>query len=308
MMNLNQLRALYCVVKTGTFARAAEELFVTEPAVYIQVRSLEKDMGFILLDRFGKELQPTEMGKLLYDYAEKIFGLVAEATQAVQELKDLKSGSLRLGVTKALSQYLMPSVIANFQDRHPHLSIHLDERSSRELVEGILLHRFELAIAAKVPYPKRVAVVPFTRDELILVGSPSSKLLKQDKVTLENLTAESIIFSDARSATKFTMWHEFEIRGLSPTSIIEAGSTEFIKSLVKKGKGYAFIASICVREDINNGTLAAIPLAEGSFNMDICIIHLKGKTLSPAAAAFVSFLQKDKGSRTLTKLVDGLVK
>ena len=84
MMNLNQLRALYCVVKTGTFAKAAEELCVTEPAVYIQVRSLERDMGFTLLDRFGKELRPTEIGKLLYDYAEKIFNLVDEATQCRQ--------------------------------------------------------------------------------------------------------------------------------------------------------------------------------------------------------------------------------
>ena len=106
MMNLNQLRALYCVVKTGSFAKAAEELFVTEPAVYIQVRSLERDMGFTLLDRFGKELHPTEMGKLLYNYGEKIFSLVEEATQAVHELQDLKRGSLRLGAAKALAQYM----------------------------------------------------------------------------------------------------------------------------------------------------------------------------------------------------------
>ena len=90
MMNLNQLRALYCVVRTGTFAKAAEELCVTEPAVYIQVRSLERDMGFTLLDRFGKELRPTETGKLLYDYAEKIFNLVEEATSAVKEMQDLR--------------------------------------------------------------------------------------------------------------------------------------------------------------------------------------------------------------------------
>lgn len=105
MMNLNQLRALYCVVKTGAFAKAAEELCVTEPAVYIQVRSLERDMGFVLLDRFGKELHPTEMGRVLYDYAEKIFGLVEEATQAVQELQDLKSGSLRRGVRNLSSPW-----------------------------------------------------------------------------------------------------------------------------------------------------------------------------------------------------------
>lgn len=307
MMNLNQLRALYCVVKTGTFAKAAEELCVTEPAVYIQVRSLERDMGFTLLDRIGKELRPTEIGKLLYDYGEKIFSLVEEATHAVQELQDLRKGSLRLGAAKALAQYLMPVMIPTFQDRHPHVSIHLDEKSSLGLVDGILNHQFELAIVARVPYPERLAVIPFTVDELILVASPRSKLLQKDKVTLQDLTAESIILTDARSATKFTVWHEFGKRGLTPTSIIEAGNTEFIKSLVKKGKGYAFLSHICVREDLRNGTLVAIPLDEGNFTMGIDIIHLKGKTLSPAAATFLYFLQENKGSNNLTKLADDLV-
>ncbi len=307
MMNLNQLRALYCVVKQGTFAKAAEELCVTEPAVYIQVRSLERDMGFTLLDRFGKELRPTEIGKLLYDYAEKIFSLVEEATYAVKELQDLKKGCLRLGAAKALAQYFLPVIVSSFQDRYPHIAVHLDERSSRGLVDGILHHRFELAIVARVPYPERLAIIPFTKDELILVASPRSKLLKKARVTLQDLTTEPIILTDAKSATKFNIWHEFEKRGLAPASIIEAGNTEFIKSLVKKGKGYAFLSSICVREDLRNGTLVAIPLDEGTISMGIDIIHLKGKTLSPAAATFLYFLQENKGSRNLTKLADDLL-
>jgi len=307
-MNLNQLRALYCVVKTGTFAKAAEELFVTEPAVYIQVRSLERDMGFTLLDRFGKELRPTEIGKLLYDYAEKIFDLVEEATHAVKELQDLRRGSLWLGTAKALAQYLMPVIISTFQDRHPHISIHLDERSSRELVDGILQHRFELAIVARFPYPDRVEVIPFTRDELLLVASPRSKLLMKDRVNLKDLTSEPIIFTDARSATKFNIWQEFEKRDLKPASIIEAGNTEFIKYLVKNDKGYAFLSNICVREEIKKGEMIAVPLVEGSFTMEIDIIHLKGKTLSPAAATFLHFLQENKKSNNLTKLTDDLLR
>ena len=309
-MNLNQLRALYCVVKTGTFAKAAEELCVTEPAVYIQVRSLERDMGFTLLDRFGKELRPTEFGKLLYDYADKIFNLVEEATAAVKELQDLRKGSLRLGTAKALAQYLMPVIISSFQDRHPHLSIRLDERSSRELVDGILQHRYELAIVAQVPYPERVVILPFTRDDLLLVVSPRCKLLTKESangVSLKDLAAESIILTDARSATKFNIWQEFEKRGLKPASVIEAGNTEFIKYLVKNGKGYAFLSNICVREEIRKGELTVIPLVEGTFTMEIDIIYLKGKTLSPAAVSFLHFLQENKKSSNLTQLTDDLL-
>jgi DNA-binding transcriptional LysR family regulator len=307
MMNLNQLRALYFVVKTGTFAKAAEGLCVTEPAVYIQVRSLERDMGFTLLDRFGKELRPTEIGKLLYDYAEKIFNLVDEATTAVKELQDLRKGSLRLGAAKTLAQYLMPVIVSSFQDRYPHIAIHLDERSSRELVQGILQHRFELAIVARIPYPDRINVMPFTTDELVLVVSPYSRLLNKKSISLKELSAEPVIFTDAGSATKFNIWQEFEKRGLKPEAIIEAGNTEFIKQLVRKDKGYSFLGNLCVREELKRGELATIPLEEGVFIMDIDVIQLKGRTLSPAAATFLNFLQVNKESVNVTKLMDDLL-
>jgi DNA-binding transcriptional LysR family regulator len=307
MMNLNQLRALYFVVKTGTFAKAAEGLCVTEPAVYIQVRSLERDMGFTLLDRFGKELRPTEIGKLLYDYAEKIFNLVDEATTAVKELQDLRNGSLRLGAAKTLAQYLMPVIVSSFQDRYPHIAIHLDERSSRELVQGILQHRFELAIVARIPYPDRINVMPFTTDELVLVVSPYSRLLNKKSISLKELSAEPVIFTDAGSATKFNIWQEFEKRGLKPEAIIEAGNTEFIKQLVRKDKGYSFLGNLCVREELKRGELATIPLEEGVFIMDIDVIQLKGRTLSPAAATFLNFLQVNKESVNVTKLMDDLL-
>lgn len=307
-MNLNQLRAFYSVIKTGTFSKAAEELCVTEPAVFIQVRSFERYLGFTLLDRFGKELRPTEIGSVLYEYAEKIFTLVDEATHAVKELQDLKKGSLRLGVTKALAQYLMPLIIPTFQDRYPHIAVYLNDSSSRELVEGILQHRYELAMVARVPYPERINVIPYTKDEILLVVSPHSNLSKREKVSLTELAEESVILTDSRSAIKFSIWKEFEKRGLQPAAIIEADNIAFIKQLVKKGKGYSFLASICVREEIQRGELSTISLEEGSFTMDIDVIHLKGKTLSPAASRFLYFLQEHRESTSLGKLTDEIMK
>lgn len=308
IMNLNQLRAFYSVIKTGTFSKAADELCVTEPAVFIQVRSFERYLGFTLLDRFGKELRPTEIGSVLYEYAEKIFTLVDEATHAVKELQDLKKGYLRLGVTKALAQYLMPLIVPTFQDRYPHIAVYLNESSSRELVEGILQHRYELAIVARVPYPERINVIPYTRDEILLVVSPHSNLSKREKVSLTELAEESVILTDSRSAVKFLIWKEFEKRGLQPAAIIEADNIAFIKQLVKKGKGYSFLASVCVREEIQRGELSTISLEEGSFTMDIDVIHLKGKTLSPAASRFLYFLQEHRESTSLGKLTDEIMK
>jgi DNA-binding transcriptional LysR family regulator len=304
MMNLNQLRAFHAVAKTGAFSKAAEELFVTEPAVFIQVRCLERYLGFKLLDKFGKDLRPTEVGRMLFDYAEKIFGLVQEANKAIKELQDLKSGELRIGSAKALAQYLMPVVVSSFQDFYPRIKVLLSEGASDELVKGILNHQFELALVARVPYPERINVIPFSKDKVIVVVSPENKLVGKEEVSLAELNEQPVICRDAGSATRFAMWAEFDRLGLKPSALVEAGNTEFIKDMVKKDKGYSFLASICVRNEIKRGDLATVHLKGGELTLDIDIIHLKGKTLSPAAATFLNFLKESAEIEDLGKTAD----
>jgi DNA-binding transcriptional LysR family regulator len=175
-------------------------------------------------------------------------------------------------------------------------------------VEGILQHRYELAVVARVPYPEKIAFIPYTRDDILLVVSPHHRLATRDTVSLPELAKEQVILTDAKSAVKFSMWHEFEKRNLRPAAIIEAGNIDFIKQLVEKGKGYSFLASICVREEITKGVLTTIPVENGEFTMDIDIIHLKGKTLSPAAAKFLSFMQENRDTSSLGKLMDEIRK
>jgi DNA-binding transcriptional LysR family regulator len=202
----------------------------------------------------------------------------------------------------------MPLLIPGFQDRYPHVAVYMDGGSSRGLVEGILQHRYELAVVARVPYPERITFIPYTQDKILLVVSPHHSLAKKKKVSFEELAKEPVILTDAKSAVKFSVWKEFEKRGLQPAAIIEAGNIEFIKQWVEKGKGYSFLASVCVREEIKRGALLAIPLEEDDFAMNIDIIHLKGKTLSPSASKFLYFMQENRDSTSLGKLMDEITK
>lgn len=296
------------VIKKGTFSSAANELCVTEPAVFIQVRSLERQLGFTLLDRFGKELRPTEVGRLLYEYAEKIFTLVDEASVAVKELQDLKKGALRIGVTNTLAQHFMSFVISAFRDSYPNIAVRLNQGGSEELVQGILDHRFELAIVARVHYPEKIHVIPFSKEEVLPIVSPKSILARKKQVTIEDLAAEPIICTSTGTATKLLMQGTFEKRGLKPKAIIEAENREFIKHLVKEGNGYAFLASLSVRDEIEKGELVALDLEEGELTMEIDIIHLKGKTLSPAASMFLHFIQDFRNLNNLTKIIEEMKK
>jgi DNA-binding transcriptional LysR family regulator len=306
MLNLNQLRAFYSVVRMGSFSKAAEELFVTEPAVFVQVRSLEQWLGFKLFDRAGKDLSLTETGRLLFEYAERIFSLVDETERVIKEVTTLKSGDLRLGATNALAQYLMPILISAFREHHPKIQVHLYEGSSSELVKGVLGHDYEAAIVARVAYPKKIESIPLSREEILPVASPANALASKDTCSLEELNGSPMICRDLGSATRQAMWREFERRHIKPSAIIEAGNTEFIKNLVAKDKGISFLARICVMKEVEQGTLAILPLEGGPFFLDIDMIHVKGKSLSPAASTFLSFLRLVSRSENLGRFVQDM--
>lgn len=305
-MNLNQLRAYYTVAKTGAFSKAAEELFVTEPAVFIQVRSLERYLGFKLLDKFGKDFVPTEVGRMLFVYAAKIFSLEEEADRAIKDVQALKSGELRIGTTKAIAQYVMPVAISSFQNLYPRIKVLLSEGSSDELVKEVANHEIELAITARVPYPNRISATPFSKDKIIVIVSPESELLEREEVSFEELNDQPVICRDAGSATRLAVSAAFEKQGLTPSAMIESGNAEFIKDMVKKNKGYSLLASICVSKEIRAGDLGTVRLKGGEVALDVDIIHHKGKTLSPAASTFVKFLRESGDPEDLNGTVDRL--
>lgn len=292
------------MAKTGAFSKAAQELFVTEPAVFIQVRSLERFIGFKLIDKFGKDLQATEVGRVLFAYAEKIFGLVEEADKAVKELQALKSGDLRIGITKVLSHYLMPLAVPSFQCLYPKIKMFLSEGNSEELVRGVVNRQFELAMVARIPYTEQINALPFSKERIVFVVSPENRVAGRKEITLEELNAQPIICRDEGSATRFAMNAAFEKQGLCPSTIIESGSTEFIKDMVRQDKGCSFLSSICVSNEIRTGELVTVPLREGDIEIHIDLIHLKGRTLSPAATTFLSFLGEWSDPEDLGRTAD----
>lgn len=303
-MNINQLRCFHAVAKTGRFSRAAEELHVSQPAVFVQVRALEKFVGFRLLEKLNKDYVPTEGGKLLFEYADKIFALLDQAMSTVQGLRDLKSGVLRIGAARAVCQYLMPPVISLFQDEYPLMNIHLDEGPSEELLQGVLHNRYEIAIMARVDYPPTVNAIPFTKDEVLLVVSPKSDLAQKGSISFEELAEEPVICADKGTAMRTAIEKAFERKGLKPQAVIEAANTDFIKHLVKQNRGYTFISRVSVRREIRNGELVAIPLDDESLYLHVDVIHVKGKMLSPVASTFLNFLQANKNLNSIGRLTD----
>jgi DNA-binding transcriptional LysR family regulator len=307
-ININQLRCFHAVAKTGRFSRAAEELRVSQPAVFVQVRALEQFVGFKLLEKLNKEQVPTESGKLLLDYADKIFALLDQAMSTVQGLRDLKAGVLRVGAARAVCQYLMPPVVSLFQDEYPHINVHLDEGPSEELLKGVLNSRYEIAIMARVDYPPNINAIPFTKDDVLLVVSPKNDLACKGSITFEELAEEPVICADKGTAMRTVIEKAFEKKALKPQAVIEATNTDFIKHLVKQNRGYTFISRVSVRKEIREGELVPLRLDDSNLYLHVDVIHVKGKILSPVASTFLNFLQANKNLNSIGKLTDAFVR
>ncbi len=300
-MNLNYLRIFYEVAKNKSFSRAAHKLHITQPAVSIQIKRFEKALGFRLIDKIGRELELTEVGEVLYGYAEEIFRLVEEAREAMEDARHLKWGSLRLGTTKALAQHFMSTVVAAFQDRYPNITVHLDEGSSEEMVEGVLRHRFEVAITGRVHYPQNLKVLPLARNEVFLTVSARCELPSHEdgRIPLEFIKDKPVILREKGSCTRKVTEEAFRRLGFRPAAIIEASNTDFIKDMVSRGKAISFLTRLVIERDVMEGRLRLLRLKEGRFFVNVDLIYLDGKTLSPPAAAFKALLEEEKRKRPL---------
>lgn len=298
MINLNQLRAFYLTAKHLSFTEAANELCITQPAVTSQVRLFEETLGLRLFKKRAGKLQLTDAGKAIYDHAKKIFEQEQAIEEAVEEMKGLKHGSLRLGTARTYARYFMPFLISRFREAHPHISIHLEEGSSLDMTRALVDLKIELAIVASTEDNPEIRFEPFSREELILILPPAHPLTKKKAVTLEALAGQPIIMKEQGSGTRALVDALFEKNGCTPSVLMETSDAEMIKLLVQHGEGISFLARAAVASEIREQGLVTLPIEGVAMFLDVSVGYLKRQPLSPPAQAFLDNL-KGLGTREM---------
>jgi len=263
-LNLKQLKVFYYVAKNLSFTRAAEDLFITQPAVTMQISALERQYGLRLFSRKKNELSLTEAGKVLYPYAERVMEIGFEAERALFNLKANPHGVLRLGTTKTIARYLLTPYILRFQVAFPRVRIKVDEGSSEEMAMSVLYGRNDLAIVGRIPYEDRLEAIPFPdheTDELFLAVPPDHPLSTADEVDLREIADVPLILRERGSGTRHVILQCFEQQGLSPRILLEAGNVDFIKDLIQQGAGVGVLGEISVADEVRRGVLKAVPIS-----------------------------------------------
>ena len=291
-INLHQLRAFYLTVKHKSITKAASILCVTQPAVTIQIKTLENLLGAKLAVKYGKDMTLTPPGKTLYRHAEKIFRLVEAMEYAMMGYADLSQGTLTIGTTRSFAKYLMPGLISRFQERYPSVKITLGEGSSQEIANAVLAYKYDLGIIGRIPLGGRMKIIPFSKEEFCLVASPQHRYAKASGISLKELEKEPIIIREDGSGSRNMALSLFESNGLEPSVIMETGSVEFIKEYVMKGNGITFLYRPEIEMEAEKGLLKILQINGEPISLQTDIILPVDADPSPAAKAFLRLIQE----------------
>jgi len=290
MINFNQLRIFYHAARYQNYTLASKKLCITQPAVTAQVKLFEDHCNLRLFKKKGRKIHLTDQGKTLYEYAKKVFEYEKEIDDAIEEMRDLKRGILRLGTTKTYARYFMPFLISGFHGTYPQIKINLDEGSSLDMIHSLLDFRNEIAIIARAEDNPGVRFIPFSQEELVFLVPQGHRLAQKKSVTFKELAEEPIIMKEAGSGTRKLVNELFARNNCTPDVLMETSNAEFIKQLVQRGEGVSFLVREAVVHELREGKLLAVPIHGQKIFLDVSIAYLKNQHLSPPARAFLDIL------------------
>lgn len=291
MLNFNQLRVFYHAAKNLNFTAAANELFITQPAVTFQMKAFEAFCNLKLFKKRARRLFLTDEGRALLEYAEKIFKYEKEIENAIEDMRELNRGVLSLGTTKAYARYFMPLMLSTFHKNYPKIKIQLNEGSSLDMTYSLLDFKIEVAVVAKAGELPEVDFFPFSKEEMAVIVAPDHHLTKKKHVSFEELAAEPFIMKEKGSGTRKLVDQGFAEVNCEPNILMETSNTEFIKQLVQRGEGVSFLVREAVAAELGEKKLAEVRLKGQQVFLDVSIAYLKNQVLSPPAKAFVNTLK-----------------
>ncbi len=289
-LNLNRLRAFYLAVNCGGISKAAEQLFVSQPAVSMQIKALEDQYGVRLFVKKKRKIELTLAGRRLYHVTEQLFDIVRDAEKVLLQHSTLAPDILKIGSTKTCVRYLLAGYISSFQELFPKTHIEVNEGSSEEMIESVLEGRSDLAIVGRLPYSDKLKVVPFSRDVILFLAAPDHKLARKETVTMQDIAKEKLILREKGSGTRQVIERAFKASGIIPSAFIESGNVDFIKELVQMGKGITMLARMGVDPDLRAGRLVALPVSASPIDLDIDIVYSPERKLSRLDEAFLDML------------------
>src|SRR2546423_1847671 len=295
LMDTRQLAAFCAVVERKSFSQAAERLGVTEPAVSLQIRSLEERLGQRLLDRSGRRVEPTEAGLVLYRGAQRLLALEAQIVEqaAAGDAGELH-GRLEIGASSGPGGSVLPLLLCEFARRNPGVTIALSVFDTQTVVDLVARRELELGIVGAARRQRGVAFEPFFRDEVVLACPPDHPFAGRT-VSVDELRGEELIMMQEGAGVRQVIEDELRRAGIRLKDLesrLELGLQESVRSAVRAGYGVTFISRSAIEADLAAGTLASGRVEGLEPARQISLVRPAGRSATRNADAFVEFARE----------------
>ncbi len=294
-MDFGELQMFLAVAREGSFSRAAEKVYRTQPAVSLAIRKLEESLGQPLFVRGARPVRTTEAGKLLQEYAERLLNLRDEVRKGLADLEGLKRGELSLGVNESSIHALLPA-LARFRREHSGVQIRVHRVFSRDIPHEVLNYRLDLGAVSFVPREPQLQSTEILRDELTLVVPPNHELARRRAVQVSDLGKEIFIAHIVESPFRRRVIELFA-RNRTPLNMhVELPTIESIKRFVQMGMGVAIVPRMCVKWEVERGLLTEVKVRQLNLPRHLYLITRRGAKLPHAATQLLRLLkQADAG-------------
>jgi DNA-binding transcriptional LysR family regulator len=293
-MDLRRLEIFVKVAELGSFSRAAEALFLTQPTVSEHVRALEDELGLTLLDRLGRGAAPTRAGQLLLGYARRMLALGREARQAMDQFQGRMSGELTVGGSTIPGEYVLPALIGSFKGKYPDISISLLIGGTAQVLEMLEGGRVEVAMVGARPTQPTLDAREIMADDLVVVVATDHPWAGRSTVTLAELREEPLLVRERGSGTREAFERAVAGAGLRLSAfrvVGEMGSTQAMKQGVRAGIGIALISNRAVTDECRARLLVAVRIEDLAIERAFYLVTNRDRTRSPLAEAFVHFVE-----------------
>jgi DNA-binding transcriptional LysR family regulator len=290
-MDTRQLAAFCAVVERKSFSQAAERLGVTQPAVSLQIRSLEQRLGTQLLDRSGRRVEPTEAGLRLYSSAQRLLALEEQLLQDVAPDEETLTGTLELGASTGPGGSVVPVLLCEFAEANPGVHVRLSVSDTQSVVDQVAGRELELGVVGAARRHRGVAFEPFFRDEVVL-ACPSGHRFAGKTVSLAELRRERLLLMQDGAGVRQVTEDALRAAGIRLRDLdvrLELGLQESVRSAVAAGHGVTFISRTAIEADVAAGMIATARVRGLDPAREIFLVRSSGRAQTRAAHAFVDF-------------------
>jgi len=304
-LTLRQLQVFETVARHLSHTVAAKELYLSQPAVSMQIKQLEQSVGLPLLEQIGKQIYLTDAGREMLHYSRAISQQLQEMEAVLSEMKGMERGHLDISVVST-ANYFMPQLLAKFCQQHPKIQVSLHVANRDSVLQQLAENRTDLAIMGQPPEGGEMLAQSFMKNPLVIIAPPGHPLCKHKQVKLKQLEQENFLLREQGSGTRSAMERFFAEHGIAFHAGMEMGTNEAIKQAVQAGMGLGILSLHSAELELETGRLAVLNVEHFPIVRHWYIVYRKSKRLSSATQAFKQLLLTE--AEHLTMQVGGKAK